>query len=254
MKKALSEMEPIDLFHSDNYDEYKKHISLFHTSQLTPLNVNIFIMEKILSFPFDLLAEAEPQVFFSMIINNFFEISLLSITRLIKDKSGDLFTLLQFKNWIRSNLREEYRDEYQYLLKEVKFNNEIKHLLDKAKKIRNSQIAHLMNNQALKDFPRIDFNELKILTSEVNKLFITISFGVDSLLLPLEYSPRVKHPIGSDNRTDIEKILDSVAKESLILNLPESDPIYWKSYRQGLSQDDTIVLNEYRMKFKLTLV
>ena len=73
-------------------------------------------------------------------------------------------------------------------------------------------------------------------------------------MLPMQYSTRVVHPQGVDSRTDIERILDAIARESPILNLPEQHADYWSIYREGLSERDLEMLNSYRTKFNLTKV
>ena len=41
------------------------------------------------------------------------------------------------------------------------------------------------------------------------------------MMVPIPYSDEVQHPKDSDPRSDIEKILDSIAKEGAFLNMSE---------------------------------
>lgn len=68
-------------------------------------------------------------------------------------------------------------------------------------------------------------------------------------MVPLSYSEKVIHPKDSDPRPDIDKILDSIARDSQILNMPEKDK-YWLKYgKSGMCERDINILNEYRKKF-----
>jgi hypothetical protein len=56
---------------------------------------------------------------------------------------------------------------------------------------------------------------------------------------------------GADPRPDIERILDSVARESSVLRLPETNPMAWPFSRQSWPPGRLEVLNRYRRKFGL---
>jgi len=69
------------------------------------------------------------------------------------------------------------------------------------------------------------------------------------VLLP--YYEEVIHPKGSDPRPDIEKILDSIAKESAFLNYPEENikfPILWDNMKKRMTKRETDIFYKYREK------
>ena len=68
------------------------------------------------------------------------------------------------------------------------------------------------------------------------------------LTLPIGYEPSVKHPTGSDPRSDIEHLLDLIVQDSYIFKMPEESP-YWNITKERLPQDTIKILNEYRRKF-----
>jgi hypothetical protein len=70
-------------------------------------------------------------------------------------------------------------------------------------------------------------------------------------MLPIQYHPEVQHPPGYDSRPDIEIILDNIAKNSPLLNLPEKSPQAWKYRKDMLPETDLELLNKYRRKFKM---
>ncbi len=113
-------------------DKYKKNIDFFW-DELTKLNTNIFIIKKIDEFPFVLFCSPEDTIFFSRVFWNFYENSVLIITKLAKDKGGDLHTLLQFKNWVFKQIKSEYESDFRQKLREVKFDLGTKKILIKPK-------------------------------------------------------------------------------------------------------------------------
>ena len=51
--------------------------------------------------------------------------------------------------------------------------------------------------------------------------------------------------------TDIEKLLDSVARDSGVLNVPENDPYTWSLRREEFKKADLEIINKYRVQFGL---
>ena len=71
------------------------------------------------------------------------------------------------------------------------------------------------------------------------------------MMLPLQYDPGVRHPIGTKHTTDLEDILDSIARNSFLLNMPEEHPDRWGHHRKRLGKKELDLLNKYRVKFDL---
>jgi len=65
-------------------DEYRQGMQFFYSS-LVELHTNIFILEKVLAFPFRLFAGPD-QIFFRQVVINFYDISILTITRVAADQ------------------------------------------------------------------------------------------------------------------------------------------------------------------------
>ena len=119
--------------------EYERRIDFFYLEQLVPLNASIYIMERILQFPLVLFTDPGDSIFFTIVLRNFFQAGLLTITRLATDTKDDLFTLLQFKNWVCEQVKPEYRTEFQRYLRRIRFGKETRAMLQKAKKNKNIQ-------------------------------------------------------------------------------------------------------------------
>ena len=230
--------------------DYEDGMGFFY-SELVTLNTNIFIINKIREFPFDLFCTPDDKIFFSMVINNFFEYSIIIISRLIKDASANSFTIRKFKNRIIKNyIKSEYLEAFKNRIRNIKFEHVMNDILDRIQDLRNKRIAHTIEDYVkdTKNIGRINFKELEKLRDCANQLFDNLSFGIEHTMVPFPYSEKVIHPKDSDARPDIEKILDSIAKESYFLNMPELDK-YWLKYgKKRMKERELKILYEYRDK------
>ena len=235
--------------------EYEQGMAfLYHF--LVELNVNIYLVEQILRFPLKLfLIEevAEKNIFLSHFIDNTMYMSILSITRLVADDTSDVFTIPTFQQNLLKNIRPEYQAAYKERLRDNRFSDpQIRSIRDRAKVFRNKRLAHLTQDffrEAYDDTierTHIYFPEIKDLCEKLNQCFSNLGFGREYRMLPTCYS--------SDRpgyKSDIEEILDGIAKNSHILSLPETSPERWQIVRSTLTQGDLRQLNQYRKKFNM---
>ncbi len=142
-----------DVLEAGFVDEYKRGIQFFH-SHLVELHTNIFILEKVLVFPFRLLAGPD-QIFFRQVIINFYDVSILTITRVAADQAGDLFTLPRFKNTVVQHIKDAHQEPFRKQLREVRFDEETEELLARARAIRNHRIAHITQQFASTDIEQL---------------------------------------------------------------------------------------------------
>jgi len=238
-----------DVLEADFIDEYKRGMQFFYF-HLVELHTNIFILEKVLAFPFRLFAGPD-QIFFRQVIINFYDISILTITRMAADQAGDLFTLHRFKNTIVQRIKDAYREPFQQRLKEVRFDEETEKLLARAKDIRNQRIAHITQQFANNFFQRppeqLGFNlgELKSLRDRLTALFQALAIDAGHRMLPIGYDT-------DTGQSDIEQLLDGIADKSRILRMPEQQPEFWQAYRlPSLTDPEKDLINTYRRKFGL---
>lgn len=232
--------------------EYEKGMEFFYL-QLVHLNTTIYIVDKIMEFPLGLFAEPDKTIFFNMVIRNFFDAGLLVITRLATDQSVDLYTLTRFKNRVRELVRPELVNLFDARLTKYRFDKKTTALLERARRLRNERVGHAKEDVVLgiSEGARLNFSELKSLRDALNSLLDALSFKVDHMMLPIPYDPRVQHPVGSNHKPDIEELLDSVALNSALLNLPEKNPIVWKHWRTRSAEDQLSQINQYRRKLGL---
>jgi hypothetical protein len=220
----FSRLGPKDvLIDDDALSEYESKRAVFY-NELVNLNTNIYIAEKIFDFPFDVFIGNWP-TFFRLVIDNFLNISVLIVTRLATDTDPDFYTLVQFKNRVD--------------------------LLEKARNLRHGRIAHLKEDFDAESTIR-SLSELQTLRDRLNSLYDTLSFNVGSLFVPLEYYEDAWHPRGDKDQSDIEKLLDCVARDSYVLNMPEQNPEMWRFARQELAEKEIDTINDYRKKFGLS--
>lgn len=228
---------------------YERGMEFFY-SELVHLNVNLFIMDKIADFRFDLFTTINQRTFFNMVFRNFFYYSLLIITRIAADQGSDVFTLPRFKNRIRQASKQEYRDLIDNRLRQVKFDMGIQKLLEKTKKFRSQSVAHSLEEVVFgnKETTKVFYSDLKKLRDQLNDLLDALSFNVEHMMLPIQYLADVIHPKHSDPRSDIERILDNIAEKSVVLTMPEKQPQGWKIRKSRLKKEDLEIINHYRIK------
>ena len=144
---------------------------------------------------------------------------------------------------------------FQERLREVRF-SAIKPLIKRADTIRNKYVAHFSKAIVQGDltWQPLCLSEFKAIRDTFNDMFDALSFKTEHLMLPADYSPRVQYPAGYDHRTDIEQILDSLARNSVLLNMPEQNPEQWPYQRAALSEQQIEHLNYYRRRFGLSEV
>jgi hypothetical protein len=230
--------------------EYQRGMSTFF-GELVHLNLNIYFIERILEFPSNLFCERD-DAFLPLVVRNFVDVSLLIITRIVADKSKRSFTLTQFRNRLLNEfLRREFRKSLQLRLKETRFEMQTKRLINKAVQIRNALVAHLTEDVVRGDLEveRLYLADLKEMRDALNSLLGALALGTEYFLLPLNYHPSVENPKGF--RNDIERLLDSIARESPFFNYPERRAETWKFRRARLSEKDIEALNHYRRKLGL---
>ncbi len=253
------QLDPQEVIISESLSEYRDSIDFFYREQLVLLNANIYVMEKILNFPFQVFHRMEKTVFFRLVMTNFYFASVLTITRLVTDQSSDFHTLPQFKNWVLKQVKPKYQKEFQTHLRATRFDTQTQQMFKKAKRLRDAQIAHSKRDTSLLfEHDQLNLEELRVLRDILNFLLHSLSFNKRHVMLPFQYSLE-QHSLDErssiwDERSDIEYLLDCIAKESDLLNMPEESPEHWERKKERLPKKYIKVINEYRIKFGLNAI
>jgi len=250
---SLNELDPSEMLEPSSLKCYKETRDLVW-QELIRLNSYLFVLDKLLHFPSDpsyLFLGPERQAFLSLVNISFTESSLLLITKLTTDTSKDLLSMPRFKNWVRRRVKQEYQKAFDRLLKENKFSKTVETSKENAKYIRDNLIAHLIVDENMRpksSIDRISLQEVSLIASELNRLFDVLCFGHKHAILPLDYDPKVQHPVGSASRSDIEYFLDLLIQDSHLFKMPE-ELQYWDIEMEALPPEIVNILNEYRRKF-----
>jgi hypothetical protein len=249
----IASLRPEEVLRPEALPEYSNAMQLFQ-DELTRLNADLFVAEKFIRFPLDLFADLGRQDFFHLVIHNFLQAAVLILTRLTTDQDSDCYTLVRFHNWVVQSLRPEHSEAVFARLREADFSRRTEKVLKKVKDIRNDLIAHLkvstgeQGHLTPPEHAGVSLTQLKTLRDDVVSQFDALSFGCGYHTWVLQYSPLVTRPHATDARSDVERVLDSVAKDSALFNLPESRPDYWPIARATLGPQAVEGLNAYRRK------
>ena len=125
MNLDFSKLKSGEVLIETTLSKYEEKSSFFF-SELVSLNTSLYTIEKLIDFPFSIFTIPSNNHFFNTIFDNFYLACVLRITRLATDTKSDLETILSFKNFIRDSVKDKYKDDFDKLLKSVKFESKRK--------------------------------------------------------------------------------------------------------------------------------
>jgi hypothetical protein len=229
----ISNLDAKDVLEESGLDEYRAGMNFFY-SELVELNVIVYLAEQIVDFPFELFAHPDKTIFFSMVMHSFHNSAILIVTRLAADQKGDLYTLSRFKNRVLELTKPEFKDSVKTRLREVRFDQVISDLLEKARELRSNRIAHTTQDLISENIKasRPTLYEITKLRDALNSLLDATSFNVSHMMLPIPYAPNVLRSPNIEHKTDIEELLECVLRNSNLLNMPERFPERWNRRRE----------------------
>jgi len=250
----LREVQPGGAIESSWLEEYERRMNLLW-QELILLNSNLYVLEKLSKFPIHLFTDPVRGNFLDIVAVSLSSMCAMSIWRLRLDKNRKSLTLERFKDDIREHVRSKYRQDFDTALENLKWD---KRALERVKRFRHKRMAHFDSKCNLSPELRrtlwLSLPLLSKLCDTLNRLFEILCFGCERIVLHIAYDPRIQHPRDMDSCNDVEIVLDAIARNSDLLNMPEKQPYHWAAYRTNLSKDDLKVLNEYRTKFGLSEV
>jgi len=229
--------------------EYKQGVSFF-MAYLGELNVNLFIAERIFQFPLELLFGGGPDnaIFFGQVVRNALQMSVLCITKLVSDAGDGLYTLKQFKNKVLRMVKPEYQRAFRKRLKVAWDDSSVQDLLQRARNLRNTRIAHFHRSFVQESFDStmrqedLLFSEVKALCDKLNVMFQALAFGIHYGMLPYSYEA---------GHADIDDVLNRLAQTSDWVNMAERNPALCQQSHQNLPEEEARVIHFYRRKFGL---
>lgn len=223
-------------------------------SQAVQLNSNLYLLDKIARFPFNVFMFRD-HLCWNLIASALYESCLMSIWRIVIDTGSDVLALRSFKNELMQNAQDDAKSLIADRISTVDFDNRVATVEKRVRELRKHWLAHLIKEVVSvaqaegKGMPIIPVDQLKVVRNAVNELISALSFDSGRAFTYLPYSETVIHPIGTDPRSDIEKILDHLAQGSPVFSMPEKQPEYWQHHaRKAFTNDELARYNEYRTK------
>lgn len=256
MKIDFTDIQPKKILDSGFLEDYNKSVEAIWW-QLVSLSSKVLVLEKIIAFRFDLFDDNYPSIhFWNLTINSIYESSILCVWRVSIDNAhGVGMTLNQLKNKIFQNIQDvQVREQFAEELKSIDFDNRVADTNKKITELRHNLISHFnyvkySSPQANQNMPTINMDELNEIQRKIVEYFNILCFGEMKAVYPIEYDSEVIHSNGYDQRLDIEKILDGIAKASYYIKGDQDNPEVWRMHIDSLSKEDLAVINHYRNKF-----
>ncbi len=225
--------------------------------ELVRLNNLLFIIRIIAKFPFHLFG-GHNNHFWVLTTDSMRETCIMILCRTCLDRRKDVLGLRRLKDKLLDNIiDDDAKDRFAQCVDDVKFESTIERIGAKLKDIRDNHLAHLSRSRLVSTVVRDSqgerptLMELEDITKVVNNLVQAISLGHGRGMTYWQYNRDIEFSDGSDHHSDIERLLDLVAKDSPLLNMPEQQQQYWQSYRESLSEDEMRAMSQYRQKFGL---
>lgn len=235
--KNFLDTSPKEVIKQEYFSEYKEKIDIIY-KKLMYLRMNLFVIEKLLNFPYKLLGHNE-LVFFRLMIYNFKRMIILDMWKIMEDTDPRSITLKKFKNRIKkAYIKPKYIEIFKRREKELKKIE--KDIILKITKLRHEEIAHFNENYAISpEEDIITFEEVKKMWKFIKELFDMLCFGDRYGLILSEFRGK---------KTGVDEFLNFLATNSSNFNLPESNPKAWERFRSKLNEEDIKKINEYRVK------
>ena len=254
--KSLYGSKPEDVFKGRYARRYRSELGVI-TGEIAQLNVFVYFARKIVEFRFGLF-RLNLNHFWEYILDSLLDSAIGIIFKMVYDEGSDRLSLHAFAKEIKQNLAEErYRTEFSSKLRDADFKGKLDKFRDMIKTQRHSRIAHFNRDYNAEPAPT-DWEDRKRIFQSIPAIIEIVNSFFDALCIhgyvakmPFEYYEGRTPPPGSDDRPDIDILLDWVAKESTLLNLPETHPEFWRDTRPGRKPEDIEELNRYRRKFNL---
>ena len=263
MQKAVASTEELlrNSIRPEKLDDYIKWIKTIWKEVLR-LNSYIHCIKHIIEFPFGLL-QHKPSPFWSCVVDSMCESSVMAINRIFIDKSCNTLTLKKFKDEIVDCfIREECKEQFLKELEGCQFGKigaDDTDIVSKFKTLRDKRFAHL-DIKFNTDISDKNIEKRTVYLTEICEFRENIITLLPMLNLghifrrtdPETDFYDLNYPLAdAKDPSDIEVLLDTIAKKSAIMNMPKEDPEGWRLYRKLFDDSQIEIFNRYRKKFQL---
>ena len=219
---------------------------------MVDLHLNTYILEKLVAFPLRLFLGPD-LFFFRQVILNTFQANVLITTTLASDQGSDTYTLRRFHNKLfRQWLIPEAHPVFQEAFRAAGFSDDIGDLLDRAQRMRDYTIAHVLEHEVHALFSEtttrqewLALRNLQILREALQRYFQALTVNATYSMYPAGYFDDPSQNGGSS--TDLKRVLDAiVSRNSNAFRRPEENPDIWQRQRRTLTSAQLRTFNDYR--------
>ena len=248
---------PVRFLSEDWVATYESQLHLLWFQSMD-LNASLYLLERITGFPFGVFAP-DDELFWTLVADALYEKSVMAIWRIAVDSAKDSLTLSHFRDELVRHLKDEQAKLIVFeRLKAAGFDKRMRTIRREVTDLRHQWLAHF-NQEVVcgarefrRGMPVIPLDRLKAVGEAATEMIGALN--LDGGLAPtyLDYSGLLGYPLGTDSRSDIERILDDLAERNGALRMPESDPELWRGLWQELSEEDREEFNRYRLRFGLS--
>lgn len=226
-------------------------------NEITNFNANLYLLEKIFNFPWDLILD-DWGPFWEYIEKALFDSVILSIWKLCIDKKYEGLTLGKMRDKLMKDyIKPEFRDELIGRLKAADYEKKLATVEGLYTEIRHNYVAHFNFKKATTPTAveiaarKLDLKVLLGTKDLMNSIYQVISLNRYAYL-PVQYYPDSMN-IAADGPpgTDIDKLLDLIARNSETVNMPERQQEYWLFFKESRSPEEIEILLALRKKYGL---
>jgi len=236
--------------------EYQEHLDALWFQSVS-LNANIYLLRRISEFPWHWSPPNE-SLCWSLISDALYHNSVMTIWRMVCDVDKDVLSVRKLRASIMRNVRDdEARNYITARLKELKFDERARSA-QAVEQVRNEWIAHIHRKSSATllaqgmGTPRVPAETLYGLADAVHELIEALSFDSGRAT---SYDGYDKYStMSSRDRTDFERVLDMIAANHPVINMPEEQPDFWQDYKLGMTGSDRALFNMYRCRSGLPAV
>ena len=252
----LGDCTTSEIIHPAHLAAYELEVGAI-ANEITNFNANLYLMEKIFNFPWDLILD-DYGPFWEYVEKALFDSVILSIWKLCIDQDPQGLTLGKLRNKIMIDyVKPEFRDEIIGRLKSANYDTKLAEVQGIYTEIRHNYVAHFNFKKTTTPSAeeitarQLDLKVLLGTRNLMNSMYQVLSLDRYAYL-PVQYYPdSLNIAAGGPPGIDIDNFLDLLARNSEAVNMPERQPEYWKLFKELRSPEEIEILLSLRKKFGL---
>ncbi|QEM69107.1 hypothetical protein FO488_13675 [Geobacter sp. FeAm09] len=254
---SLNDHQTAEIIDPAHLAAYELEVSAI-ANEVTNFNANLYLMEKILNFPWSLILD-DYGPFWEYVEKALFDSVILSIWKLTIDTESQGLTLGQlrnkiFKDYIKAGFKGEFADK----LRAADYDKKMAAVQKVCTEIRHNYVAHFNFKKATTpseeeiEERQLDLKQLLDTRDLINTMYQVLSFDRYAFL-PVQYYPdSMSIAAGGLPGTDIDKLLDLIAQNSEVVNMPERQADYWPTFKESRPPKEIEFVLALRKKFGMS--